>query len=178
MKNSGRFLLRQSCATQPTVLAECFSVSIIHRTLTWTTGSLTCSQMLMHAIAHGGCKDTRKRVSHPQWHFWEDQTFGLLLVIWKLLFRPEMTFRASLSVAHQDKYYNFHRSKHTWKFNRTLFHRTIRDRTHIFKESPLLCLEKEDVLENLLPSTPPSPCCPIKKRSIQPFVCFDFLSER
>ena len=29
------------------------SVSIIHRTLTWTTGSLTCAQMLMHAIAHG-----------------------------------------------------------------------------------------------------------------------------
>ena len=29
------------------------SVSIVHRTLTWTTGSLTCAQMLMHAIAHG-----------------------------------------------------------------------------------------------------------------------------
>ena len=31
-----------------------FSVSVIHQTLTWTTGSLTCTQMLMHAIAHGG----------------------------------------------------------------------------------------------------------------------------
>ena len=46
--------LRQSRATQPTVHAGCFSVSIIHRTLTWTTGSVTCAQMYMHAIAHGG----------------------------------------------------------------------------------------------------------------------------
>ena len=44
--------LQRSCATQPTVHAGSFSVSIIHRTLTWTTGSLTCSQMLVHAIAH------------------------------------------------------------------------------------------------------------------------------
>ena len=48
----GESQLRQSRATQPTVHAGCFSVSIIHRTLTWTTGSLTCAQMLMHAIAH------------------------------------------------------------------------------------------------------------------------------
>ena len=34
--------LQQSCATKPTVHAECFSVSIIHRTLTWTTGSIMC----------------------------------------------------------------------------------------------------------------------------------------
>ena len=34
--------LRQSRAVQPTVHAGCFSVSIIHRTLTWTMGSLTC----------------------------------------------------------------------------------------------------------------------------------------
>ena len=54
--------LRQSRSTQPMVHAGCFSVSIIHRTLTWTTGSLTCAQVLMHAIAHGGCPDTRKRV--------------------------------------------------------------------------------------------------------------------
>ena len=32
----------------------CFSVSLIHRTLTWTTGSLTCTQMSMHMIAHRG----------------------------------------------------------------------------------------------------------------------------
>ena len=32
---------RQSRAAQPTVHAGCFSVSIIHRTLTWTTGSLS-----------------------------------------------------------------------------------------------------------------------------------------
>ena len=35
-----------------------FSISIILWTLTWTTGSLTCAQMLMHAIAHRGCTDT------------------------------------------------------------------------------------------------------------------------
>ena len=35
-----------------------FIVSIIHGTLSWTTRSLTCSQMLMHAIANGGCTDT------------------------------------------------------------------------------------------------------------------------
>ena len=31
-----------------------FSVSIIHWTLTWTTGSLTCAHMLMHMTAHRG----------------------------------------------------------------------------------------------------------------------------
>ena len=63
MGNSGRFppgksQLRQSRATQPQLHAGCFSVSIIHRTLTRTTGSLTCAQMLMHAIAHGRWTDT------------------------------------------------------------------------------------------------------------------------
>ena len=31
-----------------------FSVSIIHQTLTWTTGSLTFVQMSVHVIAHRG----------------------------------------------------------------------------------------------------------------------------
>ena len=53
----GESQLRQIRATQPRVHAGCFSVSIVHRTLTWTTGSLTCAQMKMHAIAHG-CTDT------------------------------------------------------------------------------------------------------------------------
>ena len=48
--------LRQSHVTQHTVDAGCFSVSIIHRTLAWTTRSLMCAQMLMHAIAHGGVR--------------------------------------------------------------------------------------------------------------------------
>ena len=48
--------LRQSRATQPTVDAGCFNVPLIHRTLTWTTGSLTCAQMLMHAIAYVGVR--------------------------------------------------------------------------------------------------------------------------
>ena len=50
----GESKLWQSHATQPTVYAGCFSVSIIHQTLTWTRGSLTCTQMLMHVIAHEG----------------------------------------------------------------------------------------------------------------------------
>ena len=50
----GESKLQQSRATQPTVHAWCFSVSIIQRTLTRTTGSLTCAQMLMHAIADEG----------------------------------------------------------------------------------------------------------------------------
>ena len=41
----GESQLRQSRATQPTARAGCFNVSIIHRTLTWTTGSLTCAKM-------------------------------------------------------------------------------------------------------------------------------------
>ena len=53
----GESQLRQSRATQPTVHAWCFSVPKIHRTLTWTTGSLMCTQMYIHAIAHGGCTD-------------------------------------------------------------------------------------------------------------------------
>ena len=31
-------------------------VSIIHQTLSWATGSLSCAQMLMHAIAHAGVR--------------------------------------------------------------------------------------------------------------------------
>ena len=50
----GESQLQQSRATQPTVHAGCFSVSIIHRTLTWSRGSLTCERMLMHA--HGGVR--------------------------------------------------------------------------------------------------------------------------
>ena len=59
MGNSGCLPLgKVSCnrvaLQQPTVHAGCFSVSTIHRTLTWTTGSLKCTQMLMHVNAHGG----------------------------------------------------------------------------------------------------------------------------
>ena len=42
------------------VCAGYVCVAIIHWTLTWTTGSLTCAQMLMHAIAHRGCMDTER----------------------------------------------------------------------------------------------------------------------
>ena len=44
--------------SQPTVHAGCLCVPIIHQTLTWTTGSLTCTQILMHAIAHGVYRHT------------------------------------------------------------------------------------------------------------------------
>ena len=54
----GESQLRQTRSTHTTVHAGCFSVSIIHRTRTWTTESLTCAQMLMHATAYGGCTDT------------------------------------------------------------------------------------------------------------------------
>ena len=47
---------RQSRTTQSTVHAGFFSVSKIHRTLTWATGSLTCAQMEMFATAHGGVR--------------------------------------------------------------------------------------------------------------------------
>ena len=35
-------------------------IAITHRTLTWTTGSLSCTQMLMHAIAHGGVQTLKE----------------------------------------------------------------------------------------------------------------------
>ena len=49
----GESQLWQSHATQPTVHTGCFSVSIIHQTLTWTPVCLTCAQTLMHAVARG-----------------------------------------------------------------------------------------------------------------------------
>ena len=48
----GESKLRQSSATQTTVHARYFSVSRILRTLTGTTGSLTCAHILMPATAH------------------------------------------------------------------------------------------------------------------------------
>ena len=47
----GERQLWQSCATQPTACTGCFSVSIIHRTLRGTAGSLMWSPMLMQSIA-------------------------------------------------------------------------------------------------------------------------------
>ena len=49
---TGKSQLQQNRTSQSTVHAECFSVFTIHHTLTWTTGSSTCAQMLMHVIAH------------------------------------------------------------------------------------------------------------------------------
>ena len=61
--------LRQSRATQRTMHAGCFSVSIIHWTLAWTIGSLTRTHMLMHSIAHGDIR-TPKIVCTENW-LWE-----------------------------------------------------------------------------------------------------------
>ena len=67
MENSGYFPkashLRQSRTTQPSVHTRCFSVSIIHQTLTWTTGSLTWAQMLMHALQ--GVRTQEKSLAAP-----------------------------------------------------------------------------------------------------------------
>ena len=51
---SGGSQQQQCRATQPTVHAWCFNVCITHRPLTWTTGSLTRTQMFMHT----GCTNT------------------------------------------------------------------------------------------------------------------------
>ena len=51
------------------VHAGCICVAIIHWTLTWTTRSLSCAQMIMHTIAHGGVQH-RKRVCTESW-LWE-----------------------------------------------------------------------------------------------------------
>ena len=40
----------------PNQNAGLFGDFVIHRTLIWTTKSLTCAQMLMHAIAYGGVR--------------------------------------------------------------------------------------------------------------------------
>ena len=59
MGKSGCFpresLLRQSRATQPTVHNGCFSVSIIHRALTWTRGSLTSAQTGVYMVCACHC---------------------------------------------------------------------------------------------------------------------------
>ena len=52
----GESRLGQSRATQPMVHAGYFIISIIQRTLTGIRASLTCEQMVMHKIAHGGAR--------------------------------------------------------------------------------------------------------------------------
>ena len=56
----GETQLQQIALPNLGCMLDVFSVSIIHRTLTWTTASLTCAMMLMHAIAHEGCTDTER----------------------------------------------------------------------------------------------------------------------
>ena len=55
----GQSQLRQSRATQPTVHAGSLSVSIIHRTLTWTTNRIFDARIDVNACDYaGGCTDT------------------------------------------------------------------------------------------------------------------------
>ena len=49
----GESQLQQRCTTQSTVHAGCFSLHNPPNS-DKTTGALTCAQILMHAIAHGG----------------------------------------------------------------------------------------------------------------------------
>ena len=67
--------LQQSRAIKPNVHAGCFSVSTIHRTLTWTMGYLTCARMEMHVVAPRGvghrkraCTESRLREKNPLPH--------------------------------------------------------------------------------------------------------------
>ena len=61
--------LQQSCYL---TYSACwvFSVSVIYQTLTWTKGSLTCTQILMHVIAHWGVRGHRRRACAESW-LWE-----------------------------------------------------------------------------------------------------------
>ena len=54
MGNSGCFPRGKLAATESRYPSYCARWG--HRTPTWTMGSLTCAQMLMHAIAHGGVR--------------------------------------------------------------------------------------------------------------------------
>ena len=58
----GESQLRHSRATQPVVNVGCLSVSIIHPTLAWTSGSLTCVQMLTCEVAHGSVRTPQESV--------------------------------------------------------------------------------------------------------------------
>ena len=77
----GKFQLfspgKASCdshATQPMVHAGCFSVTLIHWTLTWTTGSLTCTKMLMHATALRGVHTHAIRESALEVDSWTEKS--------------------------------------------------------------------------------------------------------
>ena len=96
--------LQQSRATQPTVHAGCFTVSIIHQTVTWTTGPLTCAQMSMHVIAHGGCTDTCKRVRTESWP-WEKNPL------------PHRRIEPASAAWRSDGLTNWATSPHNWNWN-------------------------------------------------------------
>ena len=67
----GEIQLQQSRATPPTVHAGCFSLSIIQRTLTWTTGSLTCRTDVNPNGWYTGVYGHRKIVCIESW-LWEE----------------------------------------------------------------------------------------------------------
>ena len=57
----GESQLRQSRAAQPRVHAGCFSVSIIHRTLTWTTGFFNVRTDVNSCDCARRCTDTVRK---------------------------------------------------------------------------------------------------------------------
>ena len=85
----------QSCATLPAVHVGCFGISIIHWTL-WATGSLSCAQMLMHALAHRGAQTPYKSL-HWRWTLWKKSlaTLGNRTCISSVMVRCTTSWAAS-----------------------------------------------------------------------------------
>ena len=81
--NSMFFALDRSQSSSWLVLSlmvhsEYVCVAIIYWTLTWITGSLSCTQMLVNACdCTQGCMDTKKRVCTKSW-LWEENP----LLLW------------------------------------------------------------------------------------------------
>ena len=79
--------LPRSRAAHATVHAWRSSVFVTHRTLTWFTRSLTCAQMLMHAIAHG-----------VYGHTWESLHWKLTLAVKSLTAQGNRTCVSGMTV--------------------------------------------------------------------------------
>ena len=88
--------------SQPTVPAGCFVVSIIHWSPTRTTGSLTCTQMLMDAVAHMGVRTP-----------WESLHWKLTLGEKSLVATGNHTCLSGMPVQHCT---NWVTSPHHWMF--------------------------------------------------------------
>ena len=89
MGNSGRFLqesqLQQSRATQPELIkvnvGGSFRVSVIHRILTWTTGSLSCVRDYYCVCIY--TRGDGHTDSESAQHFWVGKTHTFCLCSWR-----------------------------------------------------------------------------------------------